>query len=71
MSFQFSERLPGLDEIVQSKFGADQKLQCGRALGPVLRREFSQIAIGQLRGGLEVAAIEMDHRAPERCDGIG
>ena len=43
-----------------------QQLEPRGALGSVLQRKFSQIAIGQIGRRLEVAAIERDHRASER-----
>ena len=46
---QLFERLRGIHSIAQFGLRANQQLEAGGALGPVLQRQFSQIAIGELR----------------------
>ena len=46
--------------------GADHQLQRSRALRPVLLRQTPEVPLGEIRAGLEIAAIEYHARAPER-----
>ena len=46
--------------------GANHQLERSRALGPILQRQATEVPLGEIRGGLEIAAIE-DRRSRARA----
>jgi len=51
--------------------GAGNQLQRRRALRPILRGQMPEVPLGEIRAGLEIAAIEYHTRAPEGGEGMG